>query len=50
MPRAYLFRRHAIVAVLTLAVAGPPEEFTSFPATDTAAWAHLIKEANVRLD
>ena len=31
-------------------VAGTPEEFASFLAADTAAWAHLIKEANVRLD
>ena len=31
-------------------MAGTPEEFTRFLATDTAAYAKLVKEANIRLD
>ena len=31
-------------------MAGTPEEFARFLATDTAAYARLVKEANIRLD
>jgi tripartite-type tricarboxylate transporter receptor subunit TctC len=31
-------------------IGGSPEEFTAFLRKDTADWAHLVKEANIRLD
>ena len=31
-------------------VAGPPEQFASFLAADTAAWGRLVKEAGIRLE
>jgi len=31
-------------------IGGSPEEFAAFLRKDTADWAHLVKEANIRLD